>query len=170
VTGVQTCALPIWRVKYHLERARDAGLAATLTLEQWLVTIAAFNGLCAYCKHEPFCELDHVRPVTRQGGTTGENCVPACALCNASKNDFFPKEDGIDSLTLLEKVELVCAYLQIRASSQQRDKTTVYLESDLNDWMRTKARQESRRLKRRVEISDIVNEALLRMKNDLDGL
>ena len=55
------------------------------------------------------------------------------------------------------------------AQKKDRDKTTVYLESDLNEWMRTRARQESRRLKRRVEISDIVNEALLRMKNDLEG-
>ena len=55
------------------------------------------------------------------------------------------------------------------AQKKDRDKTTVYLEPDLNEWMRARARQESRRLKRRVEISDIVNEALLRMKNDLDS-
>lgn len=51
-----------------------------------------------------------------------------------------------------------------RSSKQQRDKLTVYLEPDLNDWIRQQVIIEKRRRGHHVEISDIINEALQRMK------
>jgi hypothetical protein len=56
-----------------------------------------------------------------------------------------------------------------KATKPERDKQTVYLEPDLNDWVRARVRKESRRLKRRVEISEVVNEAIRRMMEDLEG-
>ena len=51
-------------------------------------------------------------------------------------------------------------------SKQQRDKLTVYLEPDLNDWIRQQVIIEKRRRGHHVEISDIINEALQKMKNN----
>ena len=56
-----------------------------------------------------------------------------------------------------------------KAEKPERDKQTVYLEPELNDWVRARVRKESRRLKRRVEISEVVNDAIRRMKDDLGG-
>ena len=43
---------------------------------------------------------------------------------------------------------------------RERNRQTVYLEPDLDDWVRQYIVTERRKRKRRVEISDIVNEAL----------
>lgn len=48
---------------------------------------------------------------------------------------------------------------------RQRDKLTVYLEPELNDWVRQQVIIEKRRRGYHVEISDIINEALQKMKD-----
>lgn len=70
------------RVEVQLQRAREKGLPATLTLKDWLATLDYFHGLCAYCGELPGETMDHVVAVSRGGGTTVENCVPACLPCN----------------------------------------------------------------------------------------
>ncbi len=78
------------RVRYHLERAQERGLPATLTLGQWLATVGHFDGLCAYCLARPFSDLEHFVPLVAGGGTTAANCVPACAHCNGAKHAIDP--------------------------------------------------------------------------------
>jgi len=51
-----------------------------------------------------------------------------------------------------------------RGDKQQRDKLTVYLEPELNDWIRQQVIIEKRRRGHHVEISDIINEALRKAK------
>jgi len=53
-----------------------------------------------------------------------------------------------------------------KSRSKQRDKLTVYLEPELNDWIRQQMIIEKRRRGHHVEISDIINEALQRMKDN----
>jgi 5-methylcytosine-specific restriction endonuclease McrA len=72
-------------VKTNLRRARNAGTPATLTLDEWLSIIAMYNGLCSYCKKRPYEVLEHKIPIELGGGTTAENCVPACTSCNIAK-------------------------------------------------------------------------------------
>lgn len=68
------------RVKSHLLRARTIGAAATLTFLEWFNILEGFEWKCAYCQEKPFQILSHkVRQA--QGGTTAENCVPACYRC-----------------------------------------------------------------------------------------
>lgn len=55
--------------------------------------------------------------------------------------------------------------VQKSRSKQQRDKLTVYLEPELNDWVRQQVIIEKRRRGHHVEISDIINEALQKMKD-----
>ncbi|HET9109939.1 MAG TPA: HNH endonuclease, partial [Ktedonobacterales bacterium] len=73
------------RVTKQVLRARKAGLAATLTTLEWLQTLIDFGGRCAYCSG-PFDDLEHFLPISRGGGTTAQNCVPACRYCNGSKD------------------------------------------------------------------------------------
>ena len=68
------------RVKSQLLRARCLAAEATLTLVDWLTILDTFGWRCAYCQAKPFQVMSHVIPLSH-GGTTADNCVPACYGC-----------------------------------------------------------------------------------------
>jgi hypothetical protein len=68
------------RVTAQIIQARMLKVDATLTLMDWLVTLEDFHWQCAYCQAKPFQVMCHVAPLS-VGGTTPENCVPACYSC-----------------------------------------------------------------------------------------
>lgn len=74
----------------HLREARKRGRPATLTLKQWLTTLQFFEGKCAYCQEQPYEVLEHFTPLAKGGGTTVDNCVPACHSCNKKKYKHDP--------------------------------------------------------------------------------
>lgn len=69
------------RVEGQCKHARTLGAGATLTLMDWLITLEDFDWQCAYCQAQPFQIMSHVIPLPL-GGTTPDNCVPACHKCN----------------------------------------------------------------------------------------
>lgn len=77
--------------KGELQRRRRAiklGVPADLTEAQWAAIVEAHEGRCHYCGKKPAkLEYDHVIPLTKNGGHTAANVVPACRSCNASKGD-----------------------------------------------------------------------------------
>ena len=78
------------RVNISLERYRDKKYqnVTTLTYSDWLQILDYFNGRCAYCLGRfSVLELEHLIPVSKGGGTTIENIVPACRSCNARKHN-----------------------------------------------------------------------------------
>lgn len=77
------------RVKSHNTRASRVHLPATLTLEEWLETLEYFAWKCAYCEGE-YSLLEHYVPLSHYGGTTKDNCVPACHGCNGVKQAWHP--------------------------------------------------------------------------------
>jgi len=79
------------RIKVHLYRARKACTPATLTLGQWITTLERYHYHCAYCTTEAYEVLEHYIPITAGGGTTQENCVPACRTCNLKKHNDHPE-------------------------------------------------------------------------------
>lgn len=68
------------RIKAQLMRARTAGVAATLDIVEWFLILESFNWKCAYCQKKPFQVMSHKIPQA-EGGTTSQNCVPACYSC-----------------------------------------------------------------------------------------
>ena len=70
----------------HDRRARIKGLEHTLTSDQWLDILSKYDNSCAYCgiKNVPL-DQEHKIPVSRGGGYTAENIVPACGKCNHRK-------------------------------------------------------------------------------------
>ena len=50
--------------------------------------------VCQYCGR-PGDTVDHVRPRSRGGADSWENCVCACAPCNRRKNNRTPEEAGM---------------------------------------------------------------------------
>lgn len=82
----------------QLNRARKAGLPATLTLDQWLDILKEHDWKCHYCKTRPYEAIEHRVPIYRGGGTTAENCVPSCRTCNLSKGvEAQPRQDLTDA-------------------------------------------------------------------------
>lgn len=72
-------------------RAREKALPATLTAEQWLAILAAYQYRCAYCNDKPKrLSQDHVIPISKGGGTIPSNIVPACISCNSRKSTNEP--------------------------------------------------------------------------------
>lgn len=67
-------------------RARIRGLESTLTPAEWRKIIDDHFSRCHYCGigGVPLTQ-DHKIPVSRGGGYTAENIVPACLACNSSK-------------------------------------------------------------------------------------
>ena len=73
------------RVKAQLMYARACNAAATLTVIEWFTILDRFEWKCSYCQKKPFQSMSHVIPL-KEGGTTAENCVPACHSCVARLN------------------------------------------------------------------------------------
>lgn len=82
----------IQRVRNQLHRARKAGTEATLTIAEWLGTLENFHYRCAYCQAGPYELIEHYIPISKGGGTTALNCVPACFRCNSQKSDNHPEK------------------------------------------------------------------------------
>jgi len=79
----------LWRVKAQNMRTSALGLQSDLTLMEWWEIILKYKLMCAYCGDEEFEEMDHIWPVSKGGGTTKTNVVPACHNCNSSKWTTF---------------------------------------------------------------------------------
>lgn len=77
------------RLQQNLDRAIEAGTPATLTIDEWIKTLEHFNYKCSYCGKD-YEVLEHYIPVSKGGGTTKDNCVPACASCNNLKRSKHP--------------------------------------------------------------------------------
>lgn len=85
------------RLRSQIMRAKHADVPATLTIVEWLITLNNFHWKCAYCQTGPYEVMEHYIPVTLGGGTTAENCVPACFSCNARKAAKHPEGEGTQS-------------------------------------------------------------------------
>ena len=70
-------------------------LEHTLTKEEWIKTLTFFGNSCAYCGNGGDMDMEHVIPLSRGGGFTKENIVPACKSCNNRKRDKTVEEWGI---------------------------------------------------------------------------
>lgn len=77
------------KVDTHIKLARQAGVPATLTVDEWIFTLEYWMYSCAYCGGY-YEVLEHFIPVSSGGGTTADNCVPACSYCNTYKRDKHP--------------------------------------------------------------------------------
>ena len=84
-SGIET---EVIRFRNQRRRARLAQLPHTLTADEWEESLEYFNNECAYCgDSECNLEQEHIIPVSKGGGYTADNIIPACRACNASKKD-----------------------------------------------------------------------------------
>lgn len=72
------------------QRAWRKKAKCNLTLRAWATTVAYYHSMCAYCGKRPYQVIEHVLPIALGGGTTVDNCVPACCECNTKKGSRHP--------------------------------------------------------------------------------
>jgi len=75
----------IARVRRQVRRAISYNLPATLTIHEWLDTLNRCHWQCGLCGG-PFESMEHIRPLGWGGGTTADNCIPACFNCNHTRH------------------------------------------------------------------------------------
>jgi 5-methylcytosine-specific restriction endonuclease McrA len=72
-------------------RLRLLGQESTLTTDGWKAILEVFGHACAYCLRTGVkLEQEHVIPVSKGGGHTEDNVVPACLKCNRRKSARGP--------------------------------------------------------------------------------
>jgi len=78
-------------------------LPSTFELPDWEFALSYFKGVCAYCGNGPslfdkhwVLHREHYIPLSKGGGYTPNNIIPACQDCNFSKNSRLPEEWLID--------------------------------------------------------------------------
>jgi 5-methylcytosine-specific restriction endonuclease McrA len=109
------------KVRYHLARASELELPATLTLEQWLGTLEHFQWKCAFCQG-PYILLEHFIPLALgMEGTVQSNCVPACRSCNSKKGSDHPA-------TIATKYEMADAIQKVQAYLLEAEQNTGEVE------------------------------------------
>lgn len=87
------------RARTQRREARELSLPATLTDQEWGWALEHFHGCCVYCgkppslfDHNQILHQDHFKPLSKGGGYTADNIIPACQSCNLSKGDKNPQE------------------------------------------------------------------------------
>lgn len=75
------------RLEFHRQRALSLGKKSLyIPVEQLIAVYAKFNNRCAYCQRPgQKLQIEHVRPLSKDGQHLIENLVPACKRCNKSK-------------------------------------------------------------------------------------
>jgi 5-methylcytosine-specific restriction endonuclease McrA len=72
---------------FQQRRARKASVTNDLSVARWREILAYFGGRCAYCQKQGRMTQDHIVPISRGGGHTAANVVPACGSCNSIKRN-----------------------------------------------------------------------------------
>lgn len=99
------------------------GLPNTLTDVEWDSAVRFFEGKCAYCgKAGKTLTQDHFIPLSKGGGYTADNIIPACGSCNSSKKnrwfeDWYPKNKNYS----MKREEKIYLYLRKQKEKQKKD-------------------------------------------------
>lgn len=114
------CTYEQEKIRRHNRAAKKAGLVHDLTIYEWRRSVTHFDGKCAYCGRIPdLLFVEHFIPLTKGGGTTISNCVPACYDCNSRKRNFSPED--LSQGYFAENVARVKAYLDGILSTSTSD-------------------------------------------------
>ena len=98
----------LYTIKYQ---HRKKTLICDLTDDEWRQSIAFFGYSCAYCGvNNKKITKDHFIPVSKGGGLTRINILPACSSCNSSKHnkDFLKwyRNSEVYSKSREQKIQL----------------------------------------------------------------
>lgn len=70
-----------------LYRVKAYGNYFDLSVKEWDFVCEVYDHKCAYCGSQQRLQCDHIEPLSKGGAHTIGNVIPACILCNSSKNN-----------------------------------------------------------------------------------
>lgn len=84
----------ISKVADSRRRALKKGCGGSFTAGEWHAKVEQYKGRCHWCgtKVKGKLHADHLIPLSKGGGNTIGNIVPACQSCNLSKWNKMPSE------------------------------------------------------------------------------
>lgn len=94
-------------------RARKATAENNFSTNDWKSALMYFDNKCAYClSYHDGLQQDHIIPLSKGGGYTPQNIIPACPKCNRSKythdmESWFKKESFYAEATLINILRYV---------------------------------------------------------------
>lgn len=119
------------RQKDQHREARKRSLPHNFTEQHWQHALTYFNGCCAYCGNPPslfdyntVLHQEHHIPVSKNGGYTPDNIIPACQSCNLNKSnkdpqpwvaERFGKKQGE---TILKKIQEYFEFFRFRSAEE----------------------------------------------------
>lgn len=71
----------------HKKRIRKISVPTTLTAEEWEQIKKQFKSRCIYCGEKKPLTHEHIIPLSRGGGFTKDNILPACKECNSRRGN-----------------------------------------------------------------------------------
>lgn len=112
--GCRECYKSKNRYRYEKRRAKRHNTINDLTPKQWNDTLWYFDNKCVYCgmtdeesleKYDKHLSQEHIIPLSKGGGYTKSNIIPACMGCNTSKSalsliQFYNKSPKFTSESL----------------------------------------------------------------------
>jgi hypothetical protein len=75
------------RAKDQGYRARKRAASGSFAGTEWLELVEQYGGVCGYCGALAPLQAEHRTPLSRGGGNTIANIIPACGRCNRRKAD-----------------------------------------------------------------------------------
>ncbi len=81
-------------MRYHAQKriAIKNQLPNTFTKNDWETALKFFENSCAYCGKKEKLAQEHFIPISRKGGYTPDNIIPACKSCNSRKSNRSPEK------------------------------------------------------------------------------
>lgn len=101
-------------------KSRENNLPSTFTIEEWEECKSYFDYECAYCGKKRKLEQEHFVPVSKGGGYTQDNIIPACSKCNNNKRakvfeDWYSEKEFYSK----EREDKIFEYLNSISKFQQ---------------------------------------------------
>lgn len=97
-------------ISIERRRAVKALVSSDLTVAEWGNIVEVYGHRCAYCGARfDNLQIEHVIPISRGGGHTASNVVPACQKCNLKKSYRTPEEAGMTFAIVLDRSLEPCA-------------------------------------------------------------
>ena len=98
--------------KAHIRRQRIAKLPYDFDQSDWIRAKEYFGCKCAYCGKQGALTKEHVVPVSKGGGFTADNIIPACQRCNYSKNnrdleEWYTNQDCYQEERYIKVIEFI---------------------------------------------------------------
>lgn len=110
----------LYRTLTQKRLALKRKLPNTMTVEHWEMCKKYFENSCAYCGAKPdILTQEHFIPLSKGGGYTPDNIIPACFSCNSSKHnknffDWYPQQEFYSK----EREQKILEYLNMQKNSK----------------------------------------------------